>query len=72
MARTSNHYEKWGDNSINIQGRIMVDGHCPSLIAIYIYTPTVVLKLFACQGTILTDGQPDGQSGDYMLPLSGA
>ena len=32
MARTSNTYEKWlrGDNSINIQGRIMVRVHCPS------------------------------------------
>ena len=34
LARTSNHYERknwlWGDNSINIQGRIMVLEHCPS------------------------------------------
>jgi len=31
MAQTGNHYEKWlwGDNSINIQGRIMVLVHCP-------------------------------------------
>jgi len=28
--------------------------------------PTVVLKLFAGQGS-WTDWQPDGQSGDYML-----
>jgi len=28
---------------------------------------TVVLKLFAGQGT-LTDGQTNGQSSDYMLP----
>jgi len=27
--------------------------------------PTLVLKLFAGQGT----GRTDGQSGDYMLPL---
>ena len=30
--------------------------------------PTVVLKLFARQGT----GQTDGQSSDYMLPLLGS
>ena len=31
-ALTGNNYEKWlwGDNSINIQGRIMVHGYCPS------------------------------------------
>jgi len=40
MARTGNNYEKWlwEDNSINKQGRNMVVGHCPSLIAIYLYT----------------------------------
>jgi len=29
--QTNNHYEKWlwGDNSINIQGRIMLLGFCP-------------------------------------------
>jgi len=31
---------------------------------------TVVLKLFAGQGTVM-DGQTEGQSGDYMLPPSG-
>jgi len=32
MARTGKTYEKWlrGDNSINIQGRVMVHGHCTS------------------------------------------
>jgi len=30
--------------------------------------PTVVLKLFAGQGT----GRMDGQSGDYMLPPLGS
>ena len=32
MARTGIHNDKWlrGNNSINIQGRIMVFGHCPS------------------------------------------
>ena len=33
MAQTDIHYEKkwlWGDNSVNIQGRIMVLVHCPS------------------------------------------
>jgi len=31
MACTGIHYKKWlrGDNSINIQGRIMVHGFCP-------------------------------------------
>jgi len=31
MAQTSIHYEKWlwGDNSININGRIMVLVYCP-------------------------------------------
>jgi len=29
--------------------------------------PTVVLKLFAGQGSWM-DGKPDGQSGDLMLP----
>ena len=43
--------------------------HCHLYIYIYIYTKfdlkaTVVLKLFAGQGT----GRTDGQSGDYMLP----
>jgi len=33
--------------------------------------PTVVLKLFARQGTRRTDGQR-GQSGDYMLPCLGS
>ena len=31
--------------------------------------PTLVLKLFAGQGTGRTDEQTDGQSGDYMFPL---
>ena len=34
MARMSNHYEKkwlWEDNSVEIQGRIMVLAHCPHL-----------------------------------------
>jgi len=30
---------------------------------------TVVLKLFAGQGT-RTDGKTDGQNGEYMLPPS--
>ena len=32
MARTGNNYEKWlrGDNTVNIQGKIMVLGFCPS------------------------------------------
>ena len=34
MAQTGIHYEKskllWGDNSVNIQGRIMVLVHGPS------------------------------------------
>jgi len=34
MAQTGIHYENnkwlWGDNYVNIQGRIMVLGHCPS------------------------------------------
>jgi len=33
--------------------------------------PIIVLKLFAGQGS-QTDGQPEGQSGDYMFPLWGA
>ena len=38
MAQTGNNYEKWlrGDNSENIQGRIMGCVHCPPT-AIYIY-----------------------------------
>jgi len=73
MARTGNNYEKWlwGDNSINIQGRIIVNDHCPSpYCPIYLYTKFDLnannnFKVFARQGT----GQTDGQSGDYMLPL---
>jgi len=34
--------------------------------------PTVVLKLFAGQGTGRTERQTDLQSGDYMLPLFGS
>jgi len=33
--------------------------------------PTIVLKLFAGQGS-QTDGQPEGQSGDYMFPPLGS
>ena len=33
--------------------------------------PTIVLKLFAGQGS-QTDGQPEGQSGNYMLPPLGS
>jgi len=31
MAQTGNNYEKWlwGDNNVNIPGRIMVLGFCP-------------------------------------------
>jgi len=38
MARTVNNNEKWlrGDNTVNIQGRIM--GSALPLIAIYLYT----------------------------------
>jgi len=57
--------KKWlrGDNSINIQGRIVVHGHCPSIyIPSFIEMPTVVLKLIAGQGT----GWADGQSSNYL------
>jgi len=42
MTRTGNTYEKWlrGDNSTNMQGRIMVLGFCPSPhchLSIYMY-----------------------------------
>ena len=33
--------------------------------------PTIVLKLSAGQGS-QTDGQPEGQSGNYMLPPLGS
>ena len=73
MARTGNHYEKWlkGDNSINIQGRIMVLVHCPSPYC-HLSINHVSFKsqhqLFARQDTEPTDRRTDGQSGDYMLP----
>jgi len=39
MARTGNNYEKWlwGDNTVTIQGTIMVLGFCP-FSAIYLNT----------------------------------
>jgi len=42
MARTGNNYGKWlrGDNTVNIQGRIMVLVFCPSPrchLSIYMY-----------------------------------
>ena len=63
MARTGIHCEKWlrGDNSINIQGMIVVLVPFPSLPFSYkpnfIEMPIVVLKLFAGQGTRRTDIQ---------------
>ena len=55
----------WGDNSINIQGRIMVLGFCPfphcHLSINQVQIPRVVLKLCAQQGT-------EGWTDDYMLP----
>ena len=71
MAWTGIHYEKWlwGDNSINIQGRIMVLVHCPfpychlSINQFSFKFQTVVLKL----PDRWTDGQTDRQSSDYML-----
>ena len=33
---------------------------------------TVVFKLFAGQGSVRTDGQTDGQSGEYMVSSSGS
>jgi len=40
MARTGNTNEKWlrGDNTVNLQGRIMVLGSALPLNAIYLYT----------------------------------
>jgi len=63
----------WGNNSINMQGRIMVLGFCPS--------PHCHLSInqvsFKCQQEFSSflpekvpdrqmDGQTDGQSGDSM------
>jgi len=70
MAWTGIHYEKWlgGDNSINIQGRVMVIVHCPSphchlsIYQVLFKLPLVVLKLFAGQGTGRMDGQRDGRT----------
>ena len=67
MTRTAIHYEKWlwGDNSTDIQGRIIVLWLCPSshchLSPSFISMPTVVLKLFAGQGTRRTDRQKKWQ-----------
>ena len=69
MARTDNSYKQWlrGDTTVNIQGRSMVLAFCPSphchlSIPSLFKMSTVVLKLFAGQGT----GRTDGQSGDYI------
>ena len=64
MAWTGIHYEKWlwGDNSLKIQGMIMVLGFCPfphchlSINQVLFKMPPVVFKLFAGQGTGWTDG----------------
>jgi len=48
-----------GDNSIDIQGRIMVHLFCPSphlsISQVLMLMPLVVLKLFAVQGTGWTE-----------------
>ena len=56
MTRTDIHYEKQltGDNSINIQGSIMIPVHCPS--------PHCHLSI----NQVSFNVQTDGQSGDYM------
>ena len=38
MARTHIHYEKWGDNTVNIQGRITVFVFCHSRHCLLSYT----------------------------------
>ena len=72
MAGTGIHHEKWlgEDNSINIQGRIMVLGFCPSphdhlsinqvsFQSLFMLMPTVVLKFVAGQGT--------GRTGQHCI-----
>ena len=75
MARTGNHYEKWlrGDNSINIQGRIMVLVHCPSPychLSINHVSFKSQQQLFARQDTEPTDGRTD-KAATTCFPLCG-
>ena len=64
---------KNGDNTVNIQGRIMLLGFCPSPhyhLSIYdvpslVKMSTVAIKLFAVQGTRLTDGQSGNYNYDF-------
>ena len=62
---THPYYEKkkwlWGDNTVNIQGRIMVLGFCP-------FPHCRLSKLF---GTRQTDGQTD-KAATICFPLWGA
>ena len=81
MARTGNTYETWlrGDNTVNIQGRIMVLWFCPSPhwhLSIYMYTKFNLnvnssFKVI-CRTRYLMDGRTDRQSGDYMLAPLGS
>ena len=69
MARTGNNYEKW---SINIQGRIMVLGFCPSPYC-HLYIHQVLFKCHSSFKVICrTRYRTDRQSGDFMLPLLGS
>jgi len=63
MARTGNNYEKWlwGDNSINILGRSMVHGHCPSPYCLYtkFYLNAISSFKVICRTRYQIDGQTD-------------
>ena len=68
MARTGNNYKKWlrGDNSINIQDRIMGTAH--SLIVMCYLNANNSFKDI-CRTRY---GRTYGRSGDYMLPRLGS
>ena len=74
MARTHIHYEKWGDNTVNIQGRITVLVFCHSRHCHLSYTKFDLNanSNFSYLPEKVPDGRTDGQSGDYILPPLGS
>ena len=66
MAWTGIQYEKWlrGDNSINIQGRIIVLGFCPS--------PHCLMFHLNANSSFKVTHRTDRQSYDYMRPPLGS
>jgi len=73
MAQTGNNYEKWlrGDNTVNIQGRIMVlvhstSSHCHLSIYQICFNGNSSFKVI-CR---TKPWRTDGQSGDYILSPS--